>query len=146
MSNSQSQTPSECGRAYFAAILFACACLLCNAAFFGVCSWNGTFAGIFAGVYGKSAAIDVAAAAAFIAGFAPFQFFRFKAFGSAGFFAYWQYCAGVDSVHVWAAVAAWTLIGLLSVRLPASLTIALGLLAFAASVWWNLTAYNIYGI
>ena len=79
-------------RAYACAVFFICAALLANSVSFGVAyffSRVGDFSAI--SPYAISAYLDLAIAAGFIFGFAPFASLRLKAIAAAGFFAYLEY-------------------------------------------------------
>ena len=79
-------------RAYACAVFFICAALLANSVSFGVAyffSRVGDFSAI--SPYAISAYLDLAIAAGFIFGLAPFASLRLKAIAAAGIIAYLEY-------------------------------------------------------
>ena len=94
-------------RAYACAVFFICAALLANSVSFGVAyffSRVGDFSAI--SPYAISAYLDLALAAGFIFGFAPFASLRLKAIAAAGFFAYLEYSStGIFGTGCFIAVA-----------------------------------------
>lgn len=130
-------------RAYACAVFFICAALLANSVSFGVAyffSHVGDFSAI--SPYAISAYLDLAIAAGFIFGFAPFASLRLKAIAAAGFFAYLEYSStGIFGTGCLLQLLLGALIGLLSVRLPLILTLAVGIFAASVAVYIDINLF-----
>ena len=113
----------------------ACSILAC---FFKALPLGREFA-----VYASSSAVDFALALLFLAGFSPFEFYRLKVWASAGFFAYWFYCADRPEMSA-ASILAWIMAALLGLRMPKPALAIVSVLGIASMLVWNALIYN-YG-